>query len=54
MPKVTEKTIPKVTIRIVPGKAGEYQKKVFRALFTRLIATVQNELKAENEAKGEH
>lgn len=45
---------PIITVCIVPGKASEYQKKLFRVFLTRLIATVQNELKAENEAKGEH
>ncbi len=56
VPKTTGKNIkqPIVTCRIVPGKSTEHQKRLWRAAWERLIATVQNELKAENEAKGEH
>ncbi len=51
--KVTTKTEIKVTVNVVPGKAGEYQKKLFLAFFTRLITECQHELKAESETKRE-
>jgi hypothetical protein len=40
-----------VTAHIMPGEAAAYEKKLWRALWTRLLATVQSELKAESEAK---
>ena len=49
----TQKTQPVVTCHIVPSKLTKYQEKLWRALWTRLLATVQNELKAEQEAKRE-
>ena len=51
--KSDTKTEIRVTVNVVPGKASEYQKKLFRAFFTRLIAECQRELKAESEAKRE-
>jgi len=54
IPRIKPVSQPIIAVCIVPGKASEYQKKLFGAFFTRLIATVQNELKTENEAKGEH
>ena len=47
----TQKPQPVVTVTILPGKATERQKKLWRTLWTRLLATVQSELKTENEAK---
>ena len=53
MPRSDTKTEIRVTVNVVPGKAGEYQKKLFRAFFTRLITGCQRELKAESETKRE-
>ena len=42
-----------ITVRIVPGKAGEQQKRLMRAFWTHLIAECKDELQAKSEAKHE-
>lgn len=53
MPKTIEKTIPKVSLKIVPGKPTPAMKTAWRKFFSRLIAECQRELRAESEAKRE-
>jgi len=51
IPRIKPVSQPIITVCIVPGKASEYQKRLVRAFWTRLIAECKGELQAESEAK---
>ena len=52
MPKTFEKETIRVTVSIEPRPISERQKRLWRAWWRRLIASVREEL--ENEEKSEH
>ena len=45
---------PMVTVRIVQGKATKHHSKLWRAFWTRLLATAQSEFKSESEREREY
>ena len=51
IPRTEPVSQPIITVRIVPGKANEHQKRLMRAFWARLIAECKGELQAESEAK---
>jgi len=44
--------MPTITVRIMPGKANEYQQKLWRTFWTRLVGAGRSELKAERRENG--